>query len=56
MADDIGDELRGEYVVEIDGRDKTWIVVAPEGALWSDDKENGQGGNNTVSKQEWDKR
>jgi len=51
-ADDIRDELREDYLVEIDDRSKDWVVVAPEGARWADDNE--EGDDNIVSKQEWD--
>ena len=51
-ADDIRDELREDYMVEIDDRSKDWVVVAPEGARWADDDE--EGDVDVVSKQEWD--
>jgi len=50
-ADDIRDELREDYLVEIDDRSKDWVVVAPEGARWAGDEE--EGDDNIVSKQEW---
>ena len=55
MADDIRDELRNDYVVEIDDGNKEWMIVSPRGAMWdaNDDNENG-GGMNFVSKEEWD--
>jgi hypothetical protein len=55
MADDIRDELRNDYVVEIDDGNKEWMIVSPRGAMWdtNDDNENG-GGMNVVSKEEWD--
>ena len=55
-ADDIRDELRDDYVVEIDDRSKDYVIVAPEGAEWSDDDDNDEEGGdiNIVSKQEWD--
>ena len=55
MADDIRDELRNDYVVEIDDGNKEWMIASPRGAMWdtNDDNENG-GGMNVVSKEEWD--
>lgn len=55
MADDIRDELRNDYVVEIDDGNKEWMIASPRGAMWdtNDDDENG-GGMNVVSKEEWD--
>ena len=50
LADNIRDELRREYVVEIDDRSKEWVVVAPEGGEWADDEADGD----FVSKEEWD--
>jgi len=53
LADDIRDELRDEYVVEIDNGSKEWMVVAPRGGRWSNDGDESEDGN-VVSKQEWD--
>lgn len=52
-ADDIRDELREVYVVEVDDRSKEWVVTAPEGAMWADDDDDKED-TNVVSKQEWD--
>ncbi len=38
MANDICKELHDEYVVEIDNQNKEWMVVAPKGRRWSNDK------------------
>jgi hypothetical protein len=51
LADDIRDELRNDYVVEIDDGNKEWIIVSPRGAMWSNDDDDGM---NVVSKEEWD--
>jgi hypothetical protein len=52
MADAIRDELRNDYVVEIDDGNKEWIIVSPRGAMWSNDDDDD--GMNVVSKEEWD--
>ncbi len=54
LADDIRDELRDQYVVEIDDGNKEWMVVAPRGGRWSNDDDEGNDDGNIVSKEEWD--
>lgn len=49
----IRDELREEYVVEIDDENKEWMIVSPRGAMWSNNGNDG-GRGNIVSKEEWD--
>jgi cysteinyl-tRNA synthetase len=57
-ADDIRDELRDDYAVEIDDGNKEWTIVSPRGAMWADDdndyNNDDGGGKNVVSKEEWD--
>ena len=57
-TDDIRDELRDDYAVEIDDGNKEWTIVSPRGAMWADynnDYNNDDGGGkNVVSKEEWD--
>jgi len=54
LADDIRDELRDEYVVEIDDQNKEWMVVAPRGGMWSKDDDGGGDESNIVSREEWE--
>eukprot|EP00578_Thalassiosira_sp_NH16_P002805 CAMPEP_0181132418 /NCGR_PEP_ID=MMETSP1071-20121207/30983_1 /TAXON_ID=35127 /ORGANISM="Thalassiosira sp., Strain NH16" /LENGTH=552 /DNA_ID=CAMNT_0023218747 /DNA_START=133 /DNA_END=1788 /DNA_ORIENTATION=- len=56
LADEIREDLRRDYVVEVDDQTKEWIVVAPEGARWSGvQDDDGEGGDeNIVSREEWD--
>ncbi|KAL9181699.1 hypothetical protein ACHAXT_012042 [Thalassiosira profunda] len=54
LADRIRDELERDYVVEIDDRSKEWVVVAPEGARWSEDEGDDGEMANVESKQEWE--
>ena len=44
VAEDIHDELRDEYVVEIDDPNKEWMVVAPRGGRWPKDNDRGRKG------------
>ena len=53
MIYNIRDELREEYVVEIDDENKEWMIVSPRGAMWSNNGNDG-GRGNIVSKEEWD--
>ena len=54
MADDIRDELRDDYMVEVDDQVKEWVVVSPEGGRWSDDEEVGEETDvNVESAEEW---
>lgn len=55
LADDIRQELRDEYVVDVDDRTKTWRIDQPEGAVWSDDDEDDELASvNVVSKEEFE--
>ena len=52
-ADNIREDLRRDYMVEIDDRTKEWKVVSPEGGRWADD-EDASATDNVVIRQEWE--
>ncbi|KAL7540915.1 hypothetical protein ACHAXR_010475 [Thalassiosira sp. AJA248-18] len=51
LADNIRDDLRNDYMAEVDDWSKDWVVLASEGGSWVDDDDDGL---NVVSKQECD--
>ena len=54
VADNIRNELCDKYVVEIDDRNKEWMVVVPRGGRWLKDNDGEGDENNIVSREEWE--
>lgn len=55
-SQNIREELRREYAVEINDRRKLWIVVGPKGPYWGSKQDDDEGGGTNVASREgsWD--